>query len=50
MTNKEYEKVCKILDQHKHPIYLSNGLPIIVIGNSEVEKLKLEIKEMVKWK
>ena len=48
MTRECYNELEKIIKKHITPMYFSNGVPILCIVNSEVQKLLREVrKELV---
>ena len=48
MTKNEFNKICKIIDSHKKLIYANYNSPIMAINGTDIERIKEEIKEMIK--
>lgn len=44
MSRDCYYELEKIIAKHLTPMYFNTGMPILCIVNSEVEKMKKEIK------
>ena len=49
MTKKEYEQVCKLIDDYTTLIYANYNTPLIAIDSRGIEQVKDKLKEIVKW-
>lgn len=47
MKREELNKIKKLLDLHKKPMWFNTGFPVLVITSSECAKLEKELEEMV---
>ena len=46
MTKKEYEQVCKLIDEYTTLIYANYNTPIIAIDSRGIEQVKQKLKEI----